>query len=151
MREKLKTYTTFMFVRDPIERLMSAYRDNKPHVWLQRKRLSFYKFLMAIVKTPTRELNRHLKLYSLWCQPCSVTYDFIGRLNNFDEDMETILESVGANDLAILPKRNQTGYSNVKSSNVVEKFRRDIPIEIRKQIYEKYYIDYYLFGFPRPY
>ena len=65
--------------------------------------------------------------------------------------MEIILESVGAKDLAILPKRNETGYRNVKSSNVVDKIRRNIPIEIRKRIYEKYYIDYYLFGFPRPY
>ena len=140
-----------MFIRDPIERLMSAYRDRKPGIWFRAQKLSFYEYLMTILKTPTRELNRHLRLFSVWCQPCSVTYDFIGRLNNFDEDMETILESVGAKDLAILPKRNETGYKNAKSSDVVDKFKRNIPVEIRKQIYEKYYIDYYLFGFPRPY
>ena len=152
MRQKLKTYTTFMFVREPIERLMSAYRDGKPHNWFEDKiSPSFIEYLELIIKTPTKDLNQHLKSFSIWCQPCSIKYDFIGRLDNFNEDMGEILERVGAKNLVILPKRNQTGYRSAKSSDVVEKYRKTIPIEILKQIYQKYNVDYYLFGFPRPY
>ena len=152
MRQKLKTYTTFMFVREPLERLMSAYRNGKPYGWFPKQNLpSFIEYLGLIIKTPTRILNKHLKLYSTWCQPCSIKYDFIGTLDNFDEDMGLILESVGANHLAILPKRNQTGYRSAKSSNVVQEYRKTIPREILKAIYQKYYVDYYMFGFPRPY
>ena len=151
MRLKLKTYKTFMFVRDPIERLVSAYRDNKPHTWLQGQTLPFNKYLMLIIQTPTSELNRHIQLFSTWCQPCSVTYDFIGQLDNFAEDINIILESVGARNLVILPERNQTGYKQDRSSDIVSMYRRNIPKDILKQLYEKYYIDYYLFGFPRPF
>ena len=124
MRHKLNTYTKFMFIRDPIERLVSAYRDRKPQWWFKNRQLpasgslSFNEFLVWVINTPTRYLNKHLKMYSTWCQPCSTNYDFIGRLSNFDEDMGIILESVGAKGLAILPERNQTNYISAKSSDV---------------------------------
>ena len=80
-----------------------------------------------------------------------MTYDFVGELNNFDEDMDNILEHVGARDLVILPTREQTHYTEVKSFNVVDEYRRTIPKHLLEQIYETYYLDYFLFGIPRPY
>ena len=148
LKWKLSTYTKFMFVRDPIERLVSAYRDSKPGGFFKAENVSFNEWL---VKVSLNSTNRHVKLYSEWCQPCSTKYDFVGQLNNFDDDMNAILEHVGARDLIILPKRERTRYTEAKSSDVIEAFTTNIPRHLLEQIYEKYYMDYFLFGFPRPY
>ena len=151
LQRKLNTYTKFMFIRDPIERMVSAYRDRKPWGWFQEQTLPFNEWLVSVLNIPTKKLNRHLVPFNIWCQPCSVKYDFVGQLRNFDEDMNTILESVGARNLVILPQRNRTGYREESSSDVVDMYKRNIPKSSLKKMYEKYYIDYFLFGFPRPY
>ena len=151
LKWKLSTYTKFIFVRDPIERLVSAYRDNRPH-FLRSEKVSFNDWLVKVIFNSTKaRLNRHVTPFSEWCQPCSTTYDFVGQMNNFDDDINAILEHVGARDLIILPKRGLTGYTEAKSYDVADDYRSNIPRHLLEQIYEKYYIDYILFGFPRPY
>lgn len=150
LRDKLKTYTTFMFVRDPVERLMSAYRDKRPVYWFKKK-ITFTKYLQMVLRTPDGMLNKHLISFNKLCKPCSTNYDFIGLLDNFEEDMRKILRSIAAEGRIVLPVRNKTGYKNKKSSSVMFHYRRNIPKDILKQIYEKYYVDYFLFGFPKPF
>ena len=153
LKWKLSTYTKFIFIRDPIERLVSAYRDSKPEgLFKSQHNVSFNEWLVKVVLNSTKSgMNRHVTPYNKWCQPCSTKYDFVGELNNFDDDMNAILEHVGARDLVILPKRELTHYTEAKSNDVVEAFTTNIPKHLLEQIYEKYYMDYFLFGFPRPY
>ena len=152
LKRKLDTYTKFLIIRNPIERLVSAYRDKRPRFLFKYKTTSFNKWLVKmILNTPVAKFNRHVMPFSQWCKPCSMTYDFVGDLNNFDKDISTILEHVGARDLVILPTREQTNYKEARSFNVVEEYRRAIPKHLLEQIYETYYLDYFLFGFPRPY
>ena len=44
------------------------------------------------------------------CKPCDIQYDFIGSLHDFDDDMSTILEAIGAGDAVSIPQRNNKGY-----------------------------------------
>ena len=152
LKMKLNTYTKFIVIRDPIERLVSAYRNRRPRYLLKHKTMPFNEWLVkAILNTTKSILNRHVRPFNEWCKPCSMKYDFVGQLNNFDEDMNAILEYVGARNIIILPTREQTNYRKAKSYDVVERYRRTIPKYLLEQIYEKYYLDYFLFGFPRPY
>ena len=107
------SYTKFMFIRDPIERLLSAYRDDRPSVRYKQKHnlTSFKLFLEHLIPIPDSKVNRHMVSFTRMCNPCRVKYDFIGSMDNYEADMGNILESVGANKYVILPHRNQTGYA----------------------------------------
>ena len=150
LQNKLSTYTTFMFVRDPLERLLSAYRDERPAFWFKKKS-SFSDYLRRVINVPVENLNKHLQPVSIRCKPCTTRYDFVVLLSNYDQDMKRILKSVGAENDVILPQRNQTGYKQDKSSDIVQHYIKNVPRDIRKQIYEKYYFDYFLFGFAKPF
>ena len=149
--DDFKSYKKFMFVRDPIERLLSAYRAHLPnHVFRSNYNMSFETFLQIVAEIPDQQIEAHLASLSRMCSPCRMTFDFIGSTDSFGEDMNEILESVGADEYIKLPERNQTGYPHRKSSEVLDEYLKDIPKPLVKRIYEKFYWDYFLFGFTKP-
>ena len=146
----MTTYTKFMFVRDPLERLLSAYRAHYPHGFFKKsKKISFKKFLDTVLSIPDKRINPHLVSFNRACNPCVIKYDFIGLLDNFGPVMRKVLRKVGAEKLIILPTRNQT-YKQEKSSDVLKRYLKDVPKTTVQKVYEKYYLDYYLFGFMKP-
>ena len=77
--KRYKNYTKFMFIRDPIERLLSAYRDHRPREFFKsNKDGKFEDFLEWLLKLPDNELNPHVVSFTKICNPCSIKYDFIG-------------------------------------------------------------------------
>ena len=143
-------YTKFMFVRDPLERLLSAYRDGHPHEFFKNnKNLSFQCFLESILNSSDSTLNPHVVSFNRKCRPCEIKYDFIGLLDNFKTEMEKILRSVGIENTVIYPERNQTGYKE-ESSELLRQYLQSVPKDIIEKIYERYSLDYYLFGFKKP-
>ena len=146
-----KSYTKFMFVREPIERLLSAYKSRNPGSMFKHRNYtfqSFQSFLEKIAATPHGKTNRHHYSYFRMCS--RINFDFIGSVDSVNEDMNTILQPVGADKYITLPKRNQTGYSPQKTSETLQKYLKDIPKSLIKKLYEKYYWDYFLFGFAKP-
>ena len=148
----LHSYTTFMFVRHPLERILSAFRDEKPGIYKkykrQNKKINFTVYIDHILEHKGHFAKPLRPIYQL-CKPCQVQYNFIGSLDDFDEDIKTILDDVGAQNVVSIPKRNQTGYRQKKSSAVVNQYYSDIPLEKIKQLENIYKTDYFLFGFDR--
>ena len=146
-------YTKFMFVRDPLERLISAYRDQRPGHWFHSggsKSLSFQAYLLFVLNIPADMTgNRHVASYARMCNPCGVKYDYIGVLDNFDSDMRKILDLVGA-DKNVVPQRNQFYRKERTRSEIVQTYIKGVPKALIEKFYVKYYWDYFIFGFPKP-
>ena len=152
--ERLKTYTAFMFVRHPLERIVSAYRDEKPNGYFRPFRNkgqtpTFPEYIDFLLNSNVILKSRPvLPLYKL-CNPCVIQYDFIGSLNDFDDDMRTILQALEADKVVNIPQRNETGYKQSKSSTVVKEFFKEIAKDKIEKLEKPYDIDYILFGFKR--
>ena len=147
---QFKSYKKFMIVRDPIERLVSAYRARVPRGMFRFNNMTFKAFLENVAVKSDKNINGHLVSISGKCSPCSIKYNFIGLMDSYDEDMRQILKSAGAAKYITLPQRNQTGYLKRKSSEVVQTYLKDIPKYLVRKIYEKFYWDYFPFGFTKP-
>lgn len=150
---RFQNYTKFMFVRHPLERLVSAYRDQKPNGFFKKWRKegkvpNFSEFIDHLLEKGNK-FARPVEPLNKLCKPCPVRYEFVGSLDDFDDDITTILSSVGAEDFVTVPKRNETGYNQKKSSTVVADFYKDIPRDKIKKIENIYIDDYFIFGFDR--
>lgn len=106
-KSKRDAYSRFLFIREPMERLASAYNDKvivNPNPWLvgwrkdvkksaikikgrkssPGKTPSFDDFLVAMVIHANQTVDvfgRHWAPYYKICAPCSVKYNFIGLLD----------------------------------------------------------------------
>ena len=151
---RLKSYTSFQFVRHPLERVVSAYRDNKPNGIFRKFRMNgtiptFNQYVDILLDS--KSLNKpNQPIYKL-CNPCRLKYDFIASLDNYDNDITTILKAIGAEKAVTIPKREETGYKQQKSSQVVENFYKDVPIYKISKLETLYELDYLLFGFEKFY
>ena len=108
-----------MFVREPFERLLSAYKDKfvlrrtddrpllesygrkiitkfRPNATQQALRavddVTFPEFIEYILKDGVRKgVNWHWDTYDDQCSPCKASYNFIGRFEFLSEDANYVL------------------------------------------------------------
>ena len=117
----LRDYFKFMFVRDPLDRLLSAYKDrfllnhsleyfkegreifktfrSKEEVKLYGKEgskpIQFEEFLRWVISwKDVAKHNIHWRPYYAHCLPCGIHYDFIGKLEKVAADAKYI-EKIG--------------------------------------------------------
>ncbi|XP_045187165.1 carbohydrate sulfotransferase 11-like [Mercenaria mercenaria] len=139
-----------MMVREPLERLLSAYRDRRPLMFFKDRSISFKKYLQLTLDEQMINMNRHIYPYFEKCRPCEMEYDFIGLANHFNDDIREVLQHIGASGKVDIPKRNETGYTLESSDKLLKLYFNEVPNGIIHKLWEKYYKDYYIFGFPYP-
>jgi len=117
---RLSTYYKFLFVRDPLERLLSAYKDkfstyNKYTRYFQHRYgraiirkyrknpsdvsllhghdVTFSEFINYVIHlgNKTGEFNPHWRQYSSLCFPCNIGYNFIGHMESMKDDSQYVL------------------------------------------------------------
>ena len=167
----LKTYTKIITVRDPLERMMSGYKDKLvPHddgkcpycEVIGKKIIKYYRkdgpvdkngrtvteveFLQALVGDKNRVdiIGGHWASYNSLCGPCFVRYDYISHLETADEDADNLIKFI-FNSTLRLPHHNP-GTSKHKHMDVL----KNISSELKKQLLQKYQIDMELFGYKWP-
>ena len=123
--DPFRNYFKFLFIRNPKERLVSAYRNKIEHpntenpseitIWddirgviLQRHRNrtnsmtlppypTFSEFVRFLGVSDPADMNEHYKAMTALCQPCSVRYDYVGNFATLRRDANRILDFLNIN------------------------------------------------------
>lgn len=155
--ELLPSALSFLFVRDPFERILSAYRNK-----LEGNRNSFYKalgnkivhrfrhrsqaqlyprcgptfeeFVRFLIEEHAagRRFDEHWAPVYSFCTPCSVNFSIIGKTETFQRDSEFIIRQAGLESLLLgkLPRRKLRKIGNLGRAGVKS-----------EQLAERYFAD----------
>ncbi|XP_036378101.1 carbohydrate sulfotransferase 14 [Megalops cyprinoides] len=168
IRLRLKHYFKFLFVRDPMERLLSAYRNKFGEIEAYQKKygmeivkryrknpgksagddVTFAEFVRYLLDEDVERMNEHwMPIYNL-CQPCAVSYDFIGSYERLQTDASYVLQRVQAPPHVQFPER-QTWYKPV-TPQTLQYYLCSLPQRLLTELLPKYILDFSLFSYPLP-
>ena len=175
IRHKLQNYFKFIFVREPFERILSAYRNkfttsyNKyfqqrygKHIIREYRKnpttkalntgsdVKFHEFVAYLLDPKTkRPFNDHWNQYYRLCHPCLVQYDVIGKYESLEEDAEYVFERTDINKILHFPKSNRLAGKPRTSDVYMNSFQNISRLELHK-LWELYKVDFSMFGYPYP-
>lgn len=167
--DMLNTYTKFLFVRHPFERLLSAYRnkleqrhDSSRYFQsrfgrriVKRYRanaterslrhgddVTFAEFAAFVADTRDTVFNEHWAPIDRLCRPCAVNYDFIGKHESLFRDSDYLLRHVvGVADVKF-PK----GPDSNTSTQLVKYFT-SLDHDTIVRLYGLFELDFKLFNY----
>ncbi|CAG7786963.1 unnamed protein product [Allacma fusca] len=167
MQRRMKTTFKFLVVRDPFERILSAYRDKLEDYArdLQFRDGYYYEtygksmvgtpvdnstvreptwteFVNYLIQTPMKKYDEHWMPITRLCSPCNIHFDAIVRMEKFDEGIKQPLQEVGI-DFQI-GWAHKTGTSH---KDVVDSYFRNLTSSQVHRLYQKYKKDFILFGY----
>ncbi|KAL9971634.1 hypothetical protein ACROYT_G017826 [Oculina patagonica] len=169
---KLQEYYKFMFVREPLVRLLSAYKDkfylnhsqsfHKSYGKKIVKRLrrnadpnskgddvTLKEFLQYVTESRVEDMNEHWMPFFELCQPCAVSYDFIGSFENLESDAPQVLKELNVNELVSFPKQQKYYQAGGNGYAESKKFA-DVSPDVLRPILRKYALDYEMFSYQMP-
>lgn len=172
---RIRNYRKIIFVREPLERLLSAYRDKfigvgfrdttfqniaKKIIDVFRPRnktgnsdhehVTFKEFVKFVLKQSLSLRNgsydEHWERIVNLCHPCYVKYDFVGKYENLQDDADHILSDLGLSAKIQFPKRSEF-YGSTKTIETFNEFYNNIPPEYLASLWKIYRKDYILFNY----
>lgn len=177
MARRLRTYTKALFVREPLERLVSAFRDKfeQPNTYYHpvfgraiiaryrpnatRQALSsgsgvtFPEFVRYLLD-PRRPLGLdiHWERVGRLCSPCLVRYDFIGRFENLAAEAEALLRLVGAPANLTFPRfKDRHRREERTGPQLSRRYLAQLSADERRRAQDFYLTDYAMFNYSRPF
>lgn len=173
----LNSYYSFVFVREPYERLISAYRDKftdkrtKDYLreykvdilrehrknlteeqYLSGMGVTFKEFILSVIKTfkekGVTSLNEHWRPVTSICYPCRVHYNFIGHQETLNEDFIKVMETINVKDTKLFPEANSK--YEINSKTLIPEYYAQFSEDTLSKLYEIYEDDYEAFGYPKP-
>lgn len=165
-RTILNTYTKVMFTRDPLQRIVSAYRDKFLHYTgfyygttiankikskfkghtNSTKPVSFHEFVHFIVEEKPEDLDIHWRPMHYLCDPCNIDYNVLGKFETLKQDSDHVLQIVGAPSNLRYPEIKKYNESRTDPKISATFFQR-LPIKLLQQLLELYKLDFILFGY----
>ena len=165
VRRMLRTYFKFVFVREPFERLLSAYLDKfhggdstfhnsvgrriiktyRPGGNPEHKNITFDEFLNYVINIGKGYWNEHWQTYDKLCHPCGIQYDFIGRFENLEEEANFVLSGISRKPGVLFP--------HVQPSSTLSKlsfYFLQIPRERLDKVLRIFSGDSEMFGYDLP-
>lgn len=173
---RVKKYKKFLFVREPFERLLSAFRNkiqnhqneyffekfsrkilkkyrdrNMTSETMRQSNVTFIEFVRYLLDPSTRKrgLNDHWEHFNTLCHPCLLKYDFIGKYETLDRDAYFILRNLTPNHWVRFPSREET-YKHPTTTNLVAKYYGSISPRFVQKLWKMYEKDYMLFDYQYP-
>eukprot|EP00066_Takifugu_rubripes_P018616 XP_011607882.1 PREDICTED: carbohydrate sulfotransferase 8 [Takifugu rubripes] len=174
---RLETYTKIMFVREPLERMVSAYRDKfenpnnyyhslfgKPIISKYRANPSsealktgsgvifkeFVQYLLDVHRPVGMDI--HWEQMNQLCNPCLIDYDFIGKFENMNEESDFVLRLTGAPPNVTLPSFKDRNPTDTRTSmQLTQKYFSQVGMLEKQRVYDFYYMDYLMFNYSKPF
>uniref|UniRef100_A0A8C5JX20 Carbohydrate sulfotransferase n=7 Tax=Passeriformes TaxID=9126 RepID=A0A8C5JX20_JUNHY len=177
IKKRLNLYFKFFIVRDPFERLISAFKDKFVHnprfePWYRHeiapgiirkyrknrtetKGLQFEDFVRYLGDPNHRWLDLqfgdhiiHWVTYVELCAPCEITYSVIGHHETLEDDAPYILKAAGIDHLVSYPTI-PPGIT-VYNRTKVERYFSGISKRDIRRLYARFEGDFKLFGYREP-
>jgi len=167
IRKRLRHYYKFLFVREPFERLLSAFEDKfVSNIWnwaetpghiremLSRYRkeypnatdeITLTKFIYYVLSQRDGARNEHWQSHGSLCHPCAVDYDFIGHFENLQQEAPYVLRKTGLDSVIDFPP--------IKSLNTTRKMLdrfSKVPQHMILQLGNAFKDDLEMFNYPFP-
>ncbi|KAM4614264.1 carbohydrate sulfotransferase 8 [Discoglossus pictus] len=174
---RLNTYTKMIFIREPFERLVSAFRDKFEHAnnyyhpvfgkaIISRYRrnatkealrtgsgVQFKEFIQYLldVHRPVG-MDIHWDHVSRLCSPCLIDYDFIGKFESMEEDANFLLHLIGAPQNLTFPRFKDRHSNEERTTNkITQQYFAQLSPSERQRTYDFYYMDYQMFNYSKPF
>uniref|UniRef100_A0A8D1YPX2 Carbohydrate sulfotransferase n=1 Tax=Sus scrofa TaxID=9823 RepID=A0A8D1YPX2_PIG len=176
VNRRLRAYLAFLFVREPFERLASAYRNKLQRPWgadfqrrfgtsiVRRLRprpgpdaltrghdVRFAEFLAYLLDPRTRRdgpFNEHWERTHALCHPCRLRYDVVGKFETLAEDAAFVLSLVGAPGLRF--PEPPPGAGAAAAHDRAARLFRDISPFYQRRLFGLYKMDFLLFNYSAP-
>ncbi|KAI4890007.1 hypothetical protein NFI96_010866 [Prochilodus magdalenae] len=172
IRHRLQHYFKFMFVREPMARLLSAYRNKFGEIEAYQRKygaeivrryrkghtkggkkiagddVTFTEFVRYLLDEDAERMNEHWMPIHNLCQPCVMEYNFIGSYERLESDAAYVLERVGAPSHVHFPER-QTWYKPV-TKETLHYYLCSVPQKLLRDLLQKYILDFSFFGYSLP-
>uniref|UniRef100_A0A4X1VNU8 Carbohydrate sulfotransferase n=2 Tax=Sus scrofa TaxID=9823 RepID=A0A4X1VNU8_PIG len=174
---RLNTYTKAVFVRDPMERLVSAFRDKFEHpnsyyhpvfgkAIIKKYRanaceealnngsgVKFKEFIHYLLDSHRPVgMDIHWEKVNKLCYPCLINYDFVGKFETLEDDANYFLQLIGAPKELKFPNFKDRHSSDKRTNaQVVRQYLKDLTRTERQLTYDFYYLDYLMFNYTTPF
>ncbi|XP_023931730.1 carbohydrate sulfotransferase 10 isoform X2 [Lingula anatina] len=150
---RLASYLKILVVRHPLERLVSAYKEQvlfrflgprvktyinqqyKRNITLQ-KHISFSDFLQYIADNGPN--NIHWALVEDFCKPCDVQYDVIVHHEDLTTDAPNVLRLLGAEHLIAQFPSSHRKIESYRNATLIQKYYSGIDRELLKKVWDIY-------------
>ncbi len=147
----------FCFVRNPYTRLLSCYLDKIQKDQFQnrqikiqlgrrpdsQKEITFNEFVDSVIKQPVMFMDQHWRTQYYQTFQSNIDYDFIGKFENFEEDLFFVLDQLAIN------REKYYDVSNEHATNADELIQKYYTKDIAEKVYRKYEIDFEYFGYQK--
>ncbi|CAH2328434.1 carbohydrate sulfotransferase 9-like isoform X1 [Pelobates cultripes] len=162
---RLANYTKVIFTRDPLQRIVSAYRDKFFHaagyhgIQLPKiikakfrknktclENVSFDEFVHYILENKPKTNDVHWRPFYHLCDPCNINYDILGKFETLKPDSDYVLKVIGAPPGLKYPEVKQFNESRTDAKTSAGYYNQ-LPLDLLQSLLEIYSLDFYLFDY----
>ncbi|XP_072255007.1 carbohydrate sulfotransferase 9-like [Pyxicephalus adspersus] len=166
-QELLATYTKVMIVRDPLERVVSAYRDKFLHnddIYYSKtvtdiikrrleidvnstNKITFQEFVRFITIENPKYRDTHWKPMFQLCDPCKIQYDIIGKFKSMNQDADFVLKTIRAPKDLKYPTMKHHSNDSRTNRDITKQYLETLPPDLYRQLLKVYSVDFSMFEY----
>ena len=102
-------------------------------------------FIKYVIHSQKSQLNAHWKHFSSLCHPCHIKYDYVGKFESFDSDVNYILEKLGQNHVQF-----PSVAASKKTSRLLNSSYTSVLAQDYNMLLDMYALDFEMFGYTKP-